>query len=136
MANRYKVIIFVALGSLTYGYGASIIGNILGQPSFISYMHLDTLSNKTQLIGAINGLFQAGGFLGTFTSSFMADRYGRKKAIFGACAIFVLGGALQAGSVAIAMYIVARFVTGYGIGRVPQIWREHFAYHLVSLKEC
>lgn len=99
-------------------------------------MHLDTLSNKTQLIGAINGLFQAGGFLGTFTSSFMADRYGRKKAIFGACAIFVLGGALQAGSVAIAMYIVARFVTGYGIGRVPQIWREHFAYHLVSLKEC
>jgi MFS family permease len=80
-------------------------------------MHLDILSNRTQLIGAINGLFQAGGLIGTFTSSNLADRLGRKKAILIACPFFILGGALQAGSVALAMYIVARFITSFGIGK-------------------
>jgi MFS family permease len=84
-------------------------------------MRLDVLSNSAQLIGAINGLFQAGGFIGTFTSSYLADRLGRKKGILIACAFFILGGALQAGSVAIAMYIVARFITGFGIGKQPSL---------------
>lgn len=79
-------------------------------------MKLDTASNVTQLEGAINGLFQAGGLIGTLSSSWTGDRFGRKRAIFIASFVCVIGGALQAGSAHIGMFIVARFVTGLGIG--------------------
>lgn len=111
-----QIVLFVALGSLTYGYCASIIATTLGQPSFVTYFELDTRSNAADLIGAINGLFQAGGLVGALSCSQTADWLGRRKAILVASVVSVIGGALQAGSVNIAMYIAMRFVTGLGIG--------------------
>ena len=112
----FQIVVFVALGSLTYGYCASIIATTLGQPSFLAYFELATRSNATQLTGAINGLFQAGGFLGTLSCTQTADAVGRRRALFIGAVFAIVGGALQAGSVHIAMYIVARFITGFGIG--------------------
>ncbi|KAF2103327.1 general substrate transporter [Rhizodiscina lignyota] len=116
--TRFLIILFVALGSLTYGYCASIIATTLGQPSFIQYFGLATRSNATALEGAINGLFQTGGLFGTLSCTATADWLGRRKALFVGGVISVIGGALQAGSVNIAMYIVMRFITGFGIGEL------------------
>ncbi|KIX99383.1 uncharacterized protein Z520_04959 [Fonsecaea multimorphosa CBS 102226] len=113
---RLLIVVFVALGSVTYGYCASIIGTTLGQPSFISYFELDTRPNASGLIGATNGLFQTGGLFGTLSCMKSADWLGRRKALFVASIVTTVGGALQAGSVHIAMYIVARLITGLGIG--------------------
>jgi MFS family permease len=110
-------VLFVALGSLTYGYSASIIATTMGQPSFIAYFELDTRSNATQLTGAINGLFQTGGLFGALSCTKFPDWLGRRKALLLNAVITVIGGALQAGSVDIGMYIAMRFVTGWGIGR-------------------
>ncbi|EHK42563.1 uncharacterized protein TrAtP1_002416 [Trichoderma atroviride] len=115
---RMLIVGFVALGSMTYGYCSSIIATTLGQPSFIAYFNLDTRSNATQLIGAINGLFQAGGLVGCLSCVKSADVLGRKRAIFITAIVALIGGALQAGSVSIAMYLVFRFVTGLGIGSI------------------
>ena len=54
--NTFNVLIllFVGLGSMSYGYTASIIGTTLGQPSFISYFELDTRENGTDLISTTN----------------------------------------------------------------------------------
>ncbi|KAL6792876.1 general substrate transporter [Trichoderma sp. SZMC 28012] len=113
---RILIVAFVALGSVTYGYCSSIIATTLGQPSFIAYFELDTRPNATQLEGAINGLFQAGGLFGCLSCIKSADYFGRKRAILFTSIIALIGGALQAGSVNIAMYLVFRFVTGLGIG--------------------
>ncbi|KEF56198.1 uncharacterized protein A1O9_07779 [Exophiala aquamarina CBS 119918] len=113
---RLLIVLFVALGSLTYGYCSSIIATTLGQPSFISYFALDTRSNATDLIGAINGLYQAGGLFGCLSCIKSADWFGRRKAILFTSVITVIGGALQSGSVNIGMYIAMRFITGFGIG--------------------
>ncbi|KAH0840760.1 hypothetical protein AYO21_00590 [Fonsecaea monophora] len=113
---RLLIVIFVALGSVTYGYCASIIATTLGQPSFISYFELDTRPNASDLIGATNGLFQVGGLFGTLSCMKSADWLGRRKALFVASIVTTIGGALQAGSVHIGMYIVARLITGLGIG--------------------
>ena len=107
----------MTFGSLTYGYCSSIIATTLAQPSFITYMHLDTDSNAAQLFGAINGLFQAGGYIGTLTTSLTADYFGRRVALLIGALFSLVGGALQAGSVNIAMYLVMRFITGLGVGR-------------------
>ena len=41
----------MGLGSITYGYSASVISTALIQPSFISHMGLDTNPNANDLIG-------------------------------------------------------------------------------------
>jgi hypothetical protein len=101
---------------LTYAYASSIIGTTLAQPSFIKYFGLDHRSNAAQLEGAINGVFQAGGLIGALLSVLVADKYGRRMGVFVASIFAILGGALQAGSVNIAMYIAMRVVSGLGVG--------------------
>jgi urea transporter len=80
--NAYTLFILctLGLGSLTYGYTASIIGTTLGQPSFIKYFELDTRPNRTDLIASTNGLFQTGGVLGTLSLPWVCDKYGRRWA--------------------------------------------------------
>ncbi|EXJ86817.1 hypothetical protein A1O3_03771 [Capronia epimyces CBS 606.96] len=113
---QMTIVTYVALGSLTYGYCASIIATTLGQPSFLAYFNFAHRSNPTQIIGAINGLFQAGGFIGTMSCTVTADYLGRRKALLLGSCLSILGGALQAGSVNMTMYLIARFITGTGIG--------------------
>lgn len=96
----------------------SYIATTLAQPSFISYFSLDKISNTTQVQGAINGSFQTGGLLGALSCSHTADFFGRRTALLIGGTFALIGGALQAGSVHIAMFIVARLLTGLGIGRL------------------
>jgi MFS family permease len=112
------------LGSLTYGYCASIIATTLGQPSFVKYFALDTRPDADNLTGAINGLFQAGGLIGALSCTVTADFLGRRKAILVAAIVTIIGGALQSGSVNIGMYITMRFVTGLGIGKISRSSRK------------
>lgn len=51
----------------------------------------------------------SGGFLGVFTVSFFADKWGRRAAIGVSALITLLSGALLAGSINVAMFIVFRF---------------------------
>lgn len=57
--NKYNVAIvsFVALGSFSYGFNSSIIGSVLGLPSFYSYFNLTTSGPRadwsTQMIGGM-----------------------------------------------------------------------------------
>lgn len=122
---KTQIIFLATLGSISYGYSSCIIATTLGQPSFITAMKLDVYTNAVQLIGAINGLYQAGGLLGTVYVGLTGDRLGRRWAIFSASVITVVGGALQAGSVHVGMFMAARFITGLGIGMgrfYPQFW--------------
>ncbi|KAJ4127074.1 hypothetical protein NW768_008697 [Fusarium equiseti] len=124
------IIAFATFGSITYGYCSAIIGSTLGQPSFLSYFGLDTAKNAPALIGAINGLFQGGGLIGTLTFGGLADTFGRCKAMFLASILAVIGGGLQAGSVHLAMYLVARFITGLAVGGLVMIvplWQSEVA---------
>ena len=117
MLTLIQRIFLVTLGSLTYAYASSIIGTTLAQPSFIQYFHMDTRSNANQLAGAINGVFQAGGLIGALASIPVADKYGRRMGLFVASVLAVIGGALQAGSVNIAMYITMRLISGFSVGK-------------------
>ncbi|RVX70435.1 hypothetical protein B0A52_05934 [Exophiala mesophila] len=124
------IILLATLGSISYGYSSCIIATTLGQPSFITEMKLDVYDNAVQLIGAINGLYQAGGLLGTIYVGLTGDRLGRRWAIFSASAITVVGGALQAGSVHVGMFMAARFITGLGIGALVTLvplWQSEVA---------
>jgi MFS family permease len=72
------ILVFMSLGSFSYGYASAIIATTLGQPSFNEYFELATRSNAAGLIGAMNGLYFAGGFFGVLSFPVVADRWGRK----------------------------------------------------------
>lgn len=68
--------------------------------------------------GLSTSLSQAGGFFGSFFNSWMADKYGRPRSFQVACLITIVGGALTAGSVNIPMFLVFRFLMGFGVGMI------------------
>lgn len=91
----------------------------------MAYFELATRPDANNLIGVMNGLFQAGAFFGALCISWVADRFGRKMAIIVPAILVVISGALLAGSVNIGMFIAFRFVSGMGsfwlLGSIP-VW--------------
>lgn len=72
--------------------------------------------DTAKILGAVNALVFLGAAIGALIQSFLADRFGRKKALAVASICGLAGGALAAGSVAIAMLITVRILQGCGLG--------------------
>lgn len=70
-----------------------------------------------RIIGAVNGVFSAGGVLGALFMAWMSDASGRKMSLAVATIVTFIGSALQAGSIHIGMFLFARFFTGLGAGQ-------------------
>lgn len=115
------VVIAVALGSTACSYGMAVISSTIGQTQFYRDMHLAPqgepgYAHTANLIGAMNGVNCAGSAIGAFMTSWSADRYGRLRTIQLGAVIMSVGAALCAGSVDVAMFLVARVIAGWGIG--------------------
>ena len=122
--NAYcvKVIFFISLSSAAYGYAASVIATTLTQPSFQKHMHLDTASNADSLIGAIMGLYFAGGIIGGVFGGWICKTWGRKISVAGGLLLILVSGALLTASINPAMFIIFRFFNGWG-----SVFRTHFS---------
>lgn len=126
-ASRYNflVVFLVTFGSLTYGYNSAIIGSVIGLPSFFAYFQISltgaNAAEGSRITGATNGLFAGGGLIGCFFITWLADAVGRKRSIQVTATLCVIAGAIQAGSVHIAMFLVGRFLMGVGVGMVNVI---------------
>jgi len=122
--SRYNRLVtaFVALGSLTYGYCASVIGSTIGQPGWYLFFSLPQQgepgydTTTTHAIATANGLFSAGGAVGALLVMWSADAFGRKRNIQIGSLLAVVGGAFQGGAAALVMFHVGRFISGLGIG--------------------
>jgi hypothetical protein len=79
---NFSVALFVAFGSLSYGYASSISAATIGQQSWYDYMHLDKGSSYTNsIIGVINCIYSIGGVLGCIYNMWSAEYFGRKRSI-------------------------------------------------------
>ncbi|KAK5091056.1 hypothetical protein LTR05_001236 [Lithohypha guttulata] len=119
---NFGVVLYVATGAIACSYGLAIIGSTVGQPSFYTSLGLEAdttqpgYSRTASLIGAFNGVNCAGALVGSLANAWLANKFSRKYAIQIGAAILVVGAALCAGSVNVAMFVVARLVAGIGIG--------------------
>jgi MFS family permease len=118
----------VALGSFNYGFGFATFATSIGQPGFYQYFALDPLSSYTNsILGAVNALFFLGACVGALGAGPLADHAGRRWTILGAALVALIGGALAAGSVHIAMLIVVRMLQGCGLGALATLTPVYLA---------
>ena len=73
-----------------------------------------TTSRADSIIGAFNGVFQAGAFFGVLLVSGIMDRWGRKAGIIFCSFWSIVGGTLLCASQHWGMFIAARFLAGMG----------------------
>lgn len=89
----------------TYGYCASIISSTIGQPGWYEYFDLPPQgepgydTTTTNAIATANGVFSAGGAVGSLFMMWSCDAFGRKANIQLGSFLAIFGGALQGGSV-------------------------------------
>ncbi|KAK3716662.1 hypothetical protein LTR37_006292 [Vermiconidia calcicola] len=126
--NAYNlwIMLFVSLGSVTYGYTANVISaTLVAQPTFGAYFELDTRPNALAILSATNGIFQTGGVIGTLMLPIFSDKFGRRGGIATSALLCLISGAVLAGSTNIAVFLVFRFFAGAGafmiLAAVP-IW--------------
>jgi MFS family permease len=114
------VVLTASIGSLTYGYNISILGNALSKPAFYAYLDLVPVGNsKTEaLVAAWNCMLYVGGMIGCVCYPWISNRYGRKLPIFLSSVSVIIGGGMQAGMVNSAMLCVARVIQGLSNGLV------------------
>lgn len=92
------------------GYDSSLMGSLNVMPSYESYF---TLSTATYSLNT--GISYVGGVFGALFAGTVSDLRGRRQAMLLATAITFVGGVLQAASVHISMFIIARFILGVGL---------------------
>ena len=118
-AYNVAISIIVSIGGFTYGFGFAVFVTSIGQPGFYQYFDLDPTSTYTaNIIGAVNAFFAFGAAMDAIAQGFTSDWLGRRKGLAVATSCALVGGALSAGSVTVAMLIVVRILQGFGLGMI------------------
>ncbi|KAH8896882.1 MFS general substrate transporter [Thozetella sp. PMI_491] len=95
--------------SISSGVYRSMLNGLNILPAYRSYFNLDDTTT-----GLNTAAIFIGGCLAATCSGFLADRIGRRPAIFWGCIISLGGTVLQSFSRNIEMFIVARILIGFG----------------------
>jgi MFS family permease len=66
--------------------------------------------------GTAVAIYEVGGMLGALASLYLGDRLGRLKMILWGHIIIIIGAILQCTAYSLPQFIVARTITGVGIG--------------------
>ncbi|KAF3179589.1 hypothetical protein EYR41_002991 [Orbilia oligospora] len=117
----HLIAVVVSMGSLAMGYDTAVIGGTMALDSFKRDFGLNSGSQHWRdiLQGNIVSTFQAGTFFGTLLTFAIGEKFGRKKAIMLAVAVFLIGGTLMTCSNGhLPLVYARRAISGFGIGSV------------------
>ncbi|CAG8889051.1 unnamed protein product [Penicillium nalgiovense] len=121
-----------------YGYNMSVAGGLLTLQAFNKqFPRMDTINTEgamkaenSTIQGTVIALYTVGGIFGALSCAYLGDRLGRRKVMFGANLVCMIGCILMATSFDFAQFIVARLVLGVGIGgytaTVP-VWQSEIS---------
>ncbi|RUP47776.1 galactose-proton symporter, partial [Jimgerdemannia flammicorona] len=104
------------MGGFLFGYDTGVISGVLVMPTFASTFGI-TAEKAADVKGNVVALLQVGCAVGALLINFIADIFGRKKAIMLSTFIFIVGGIMQAVSAPyLSLLIAGRFIAGVGVG--------------------
>lgn len=104
-------------GFLLFGYDQGVMSGVVISDFWLSAMgHPSTL-----MIGTITALYDVGAFLGAISAAFTAESLGRKRTLLLGAAVVVVGAILMGSAVERIQFMVARIITGIGIGYITSV---------------
>ncbi|KAI4740370.1 general substrate transporter [Aureobasidium sp. EXF-12298] len=119
-----QVVVFSSTAIALYGYDQGMMSLINTNEDYLSVMGLP---EESPIVGLIVALYYLGTAVGAVIFSYLADRFGRKPALFGCLAMSSLGNLIMfvAGlgfsKGAIIVMIAGRVVMGLGVGGVDAV---------------
>ncbi|KAI9835851.1 MAG: hypothetical protein M1819_001749 [Sarea resinae] len=114
---------FSAMGGILFGYDQGVISIILTEQQFLSRFPRvsEHASGAGFWKGFLTAMIELGALIGALNQGWIADKISRKYSIMVAVCVFIVGSALQTGSVDYAMLVVARLIGGMGIGMLSMV---------------
>lgn len=103
------VSIVAALGGLLFGFDTAVVSGAIG------FMKQRFDLNELEVGWAVSSLI-IGCIAGAAVSGILSDRFGRKKVLIAAAALFIIGSVGSAVPDTFTGYIIARMIGGIGIG--------------------
>ncbi|OQE29660.1 hypothetical protein PENSTE_c002G09145 [Penicillium steckii] len=113
-----------AVGFVLQGYDQAVANGLLTLDSFISvFPEIDTVnthgsqkSYNSTIQGTTVAIYEVGCALGALGCVFLGDKLGRRKTIFLAGCIALIGVIIQSSPFALGQLIAGRVITGLGVG--------------------
>ena len=108
-ARAASVIAVIVLAGALFGYDQGVIsGALLGvQKAFaVGAAALEIVTSWVTL----------GAMFGSLGGGYVADHFGRKRALFAAAALFIIGAAVEALAPNVPVLVFGRLVAGFGVG--------------------
>ena len=103
------VLVAVLLAGALFGYDQGVISGAL-----TGVQHRFKLS--ALLVEVVTSWVTLGALAGSLAGGELADRLGRRKALFAAAALFAAGAAVEALAPAVAVLVAGRLLVGFGVG--------------------
>ncbi|NOU96866.1 sugar porter family MFS transporter [Paenibacillus sp. LMG 31456] len=103
------VSIVAALGGVLFGFDTAVVSGAIG------FMEHKFQLNQVEVGWAVSCLI-IGCIIGAAMSGLLSDRFGRKKVLIAAAALFIIGSLGSAIPATFSGYIIARIIGGIGIG--------------------
>ncbi|KAL3418168.1 Sugar transporter STL1-like protein 11 [Phlyctema vagabunda] len=114
----------VAPSFVLFGYNQAGVGGLLSLPAWTAlYPEIDTTntvgaekSHNATIQGVVVATFVLGALVGALSCMYTGDIFGRRKNIFGAALLTLIGEALCTSAFGLPQFIVGRTIIGLGIG--------------------
>lgn len=130
-----QLLLVVLPAFVLFGYNQSGVGGLLSlrdwNDHFPSINTIDATgaerSSKSTKQGAVVATFTIGALFGALLCTWVGDVLGRRKVIFGAAMLTLVGEILQCTSFQLAQFVVGRFILGAGVGALSAtvpVWQS------------
>ncbi|KAK9480266.1 putative lactose permease [Lipomyces japonicus] len=112
MFRLYAVLVVSYLCSALNGYDGSLMGSINAMTAYQDFFGMTSAGSSTGLTFAI---YNIGSVPASFIAGPVNDRFGRRWGMFTGSSIIIIGTCIMAPSVNRAMFLVGRFLLGFGV---------------------
>ncbi|OJJ83700.1 uncharacterized protein ASPGLDRAFT_1491714 [Aspergillus glaucus CBS 516.65] len=130
-----QIFLVVASAFILYDYNQAGLSALLDLPDVICYFpQVDTINTtgaeearNSTIKGLANACLQPGALVGALSCSVTGDALGRRKSIFIAGMLALVGQILQCSAFSLAQFIVGRVILGLGIGQLSvtvPVWQS------------
>jgi len=101
-----------ASGFLLFGYDQGVMGGVVVSDYFLAVMgHPSSI-----MLGTITSLYDVGAVFGAISAAFTAEPLGRKRTLLLGATILAIGTIIMGTAFERVQFMVARVITGMGIG--------------------